>query len=194
MLRGSVRALTGLIAKANNRNVGFTAGTATIGIRGTGFDVEFNPDTEDLRLWTWLGSIEVGGGQTALQVLMAGQGLYIPKNGPMQPISNQPASSAQDPNTIQPDPKLFSSDTVNDASEGLFVFVRNGHIEIVSGNQVLHLGNGEAGFAGDNAVGRPPNIPKFIDFDKIVRPDSNNALLASILGEQNIPQDRKTCN
>ena len=39
LLRGSVRALTGLIAKANNRNVGFATATATIGIRGTGFDM-----------------------------------------------------------------------------------------------------------------------------------------------------------
>ncbi len=194
VLRGSVRALTGLIAKANNRNVGFTAGTATIGIRGTGFDVIFDPENGDIRLWTWLGSIEVGNGQTALEVLMAGQGLYIPRNGPMQPITNQPSTDAQDPNGIDPDPKLFSSDNINDASEGLFVFVRDGHIEIVSGNQVLHLGRGEAGYAGDGIVGRPNMIPKFLDFDKIVLPNSNNALLASILGEQNIPQDRRTCN
>src|SRR5205823_9589265 len=38
LLRGSVRALTGLIAKTNNKNVGFNTPTATIGIRGTGFD------------------------------------------------------------------------------------------------------------------------------------------------------------
>jgi len=195
VLRGSVRALTGLIAKANNRNVGFTAGTTTIGIRGTGFDVEFDPESGDTRLWTWLGSIEVGpNGETALQILIAGQGLFIPRNGPIQQITNQPANGAQDPTTIQADPKLFSSDNVNDASEGLFVFVRDGHIEIVSGGQVLHLGKGEAGFAGDGTVGRPPNIPKFLDFDKIVLPTTNNALLVSILGEQNIPQDKKTCN
>ncbi len=39
VLRGTVRALTGLIAKANNRNVGFSTATATIGIRGTGLDI-----------------------------------------------------------------------------------------------------------------------------------------------------------
>ena len=39
VLKGSVRALTGLIAKANNRNVGFSTATATIGIRGTGLDI-----------------------------------------------------------------------------------------------------------------------------------------------------------
>ena len=38
LLRGSLRALTGLIGKANNRNVGFATATATIGVRGTAFD------------------------------------------------------------------------------------------------------------------------------------------------------------
>ena len=39
VLKGTVRALTGLIAKANNRNVNFSTSTATIGIRGTGVDI-----------------------------------------------------------------------------------------------------------------------------------------------------------
>ncbi len=39
LLRGSLRALTGLIGKSNNRNVSFTTPTSTIGIRGTA--------------WTW---------------------------------------------------------------------------------------------------------------------------------------------
>ncbi|MBK6604793.1 MAG: FecR domain-containing protein, partial [Leptospiraceae bacterium] len=39
LLRGSLRALTGLIGRSNNRNVGFATATATIGIRGTGLDL-----------------------------------------------------------------------------------------------------------------------------------------------------------
>ena len=100
ILRGSVRALTGLIAKSNQRNVGFSTATATIGIRGTGFDVvctgacagEPGDPNAGLTLWTWLGAIDVGrNGQNALQVLQAGQGLFIPAtSGPIVPIQNQP--------------------------------------------------------------------------------------------------------
>lgn len=196
VLRGSVRALTGLIAKANNQNVGFSTATATIGIRGTGFDVmctgacagEPSVGGSGMTLFTWLGSVAVGQqGQTALQVLQAGQGLFIPATGPMVPITNQPAMDTERPDRIVVPPKLFSSDNVSENAEGLFVFVRDGHIEIVSANDVLHLGKGEAGFAGTAGEPVRPNlIPKFIDFDQIPLPTSRNPLLASILGDAGI--------
>ncbi|HEX7888999.1 MAG TPA: FecR family protein [Ramlibacter sp.] len=196
ILRGSVRALTGLIARANNRNVGFSTNTATIGIRGTGFDVQCTgpcagepgePDT-GLTLWTWLGAIEVGqAGQTALQVLQAGQGLFIPATGPIQPVLNQPDMNTPRPDQVDVPGNLFSAGDVNDASEGLFVFVRDGHVEIATAREVLHLGRGEAGFAGTAGdTIRPTFVPKFLDFDRIPLPTSRNPMLSSILGESGI--------
>lgn len=202
ILRGSVRALTGLIAKTNTRNVGFSTATATIGIRGTGFDVmctgpcagEPGDPNAGLTLWTWLGSIEVGqGGQTALQVLQAGQGLFIPASGPMVPITNQPNMEGPRPDGVNVPNNLFTGASLNDASEGLFVFVRDGHIEIVGARDILHLGKGEAGFAGiGGETVRPNLVPKFLDFDQIPLPTSRNPLLASILGESGI-RSNNTC-
>jgi hypothetical protein len=200
VLRGSIRALTGLIGKANHGNVGFSTATATIGIRGTGFDVLCTgpcagepPSPGDtsagLTLWTWLGAIEVGQpGTTALQVLQAGQGLYIPPQGPIQQINNQPSTiDSTRPDTVNVPPKLFSEAQLSDTSEGLFVFVRDGHVEIASASEVLHLGRGEAGFAGTNGETlRPTLIPKFLDFDKIPLPTSKNPMLTSILGESGL--------
>lgn len=196
ILRGSVRALTGLIAKANNRNVGFSTATATIGIRGTGFDVSCTgacageggaPDT-GLTLWTWLGSIEVGQtGQTALQVLQSGQGLFIPAAGPIQPVTVQPDFGTPRPDQVPVPGNLFSGADVPDESQGLFVFVRDGHIEIASASEVLHLGRGEAGFAGPAGETLRPNlIPKFLDFDRIPLPNSSNPMLSSILSESGV--------
>ena len=202
VLRGTVRALTGLIAKANHRNVGFSTATATIGIRGTGFDVtctgpcagEPGDPGSGLTLWTWLGAIEVGqGGQSALQVLQAGQGLFIPASGPVQQITNQPGLDGPRPDQVDVPGNLFSESSVPDAAQGLFVFVRDGHIEIASASEVLHLGRGEAGFAGANGETlRPLLIPKFIDFDRVPLPTSSNPLLASILGESGI-RSSNTC-
>ncbi len=196
ILRGSVRALTGLIAKANNNNVGFATATATIGIRGTGFDVmctgpcagEPGDPGTGMTLWTWLGSIVVGlNGQTALQALQAGQGLFIPPTGPVVPVTNQPPTDGARPDTVTPPPQLFSNDNVSDASEGLFVFVRDGHIQISSGGKILDLGRGEAGFSGTTGdMARPNLVPKFLDFDQIPLPTSNAPLLTSVLGEQGI--------
>src|SRR5206468_1400184 len=83
--------------------------TATIGIRGTGFDVtctgpcagEAGDPNTGLTLWTWLGSIEVGqAGQTALQVLQAGQGLFIPATGALVPIGNEPGNPDPRPDQV----------------------------------------------------------------------------------------------
>jgi len=196
LLRGSVRALTGLIAKSNNRNVGFSTATATIGIRGTGFDancVDAGDGCAELSLWTWLGGIEVSrAGDTALSFLQAGQGLFISPRG-VQPILNAPSTDGPRPDSVSVDPKLFANEAVSDADEGLFVFVRDGHIEIATPRQILHLGRNEAGFAGVNGdARRPAVIPKFIEFDKMPLPTARNPLFVSVLNESNIQQ--KTCN
>jgi hypothetical protein len=195
VLKGTVRALTGLIAKANNRNVGFSTATATIGIRGTGLDIVCTgvcadePPTDDsgLTVFTWLGSISVQQtGTTAFDVLQAGQGLFISPSG-VRAIANQPALTEPRPDTVDVPPKLFSSDSVSDAQEGLFVFVRDGHIEIATANDILQLGRGEAGFAGTSGnTARPSMIPKFLDFDKLPLPTSRNPLLVSVLADAGV--------
>ena len=195
ILRGSVRALTGLIAKSNNRNVGFSTATATIGIRGTGFDVicigacaqEEGDDDTGMTVFTWLGSIDVTPqGSSALEVLQAGQGLVISRRG-IRPIVTEPPSDGPRPDSVQVPPKLFSHDNVSDDREGLFVFVRDGHIEIATATDILQLGKNEAGFAGlTGETGRPNLIPKFLDFDKLPLPTSKNPLLVSILADAGV--------
>ena len=193
ILRGSVRALTGLIAKANNKNVGFSTPTATIGIRGTGFDAACeDPACTNVTLWTWLGSIAIGTqGDTALSLLNAGQGLFISPTG-IRPVFNAPAMDGPRPDGVNVDPKLFGTSDVSDAAEGLFVFVRDGHIEIATASQVLELGKGEAGFAGNNGdTARPNLVPKFIDFDKLPLPTSKNPLLVNVLADAGIKQQNQ---
>ena len=197
LLRGSVRALTGLIAKANNRNVGFSTATATIGIRGTGFDASCPGDCtgNNLTLFAWLGSIAVTPqGQTALQVLQAGQGLFVSPTGAVQPVTAPPAMEGPRPDEVDVPPKLFAKEDVSDSREGLFVYVRDGHIEVATASEVLHLGRGEAGFAGqEGGTARPFDIPKFIDFDPVPLPGSRNPLLQSVLQDNNI-RAKNTCS
>jgi hypothetical protein len=193
LLRGSVRALTGLIAKANTRNANFATPTATIGIRGTGFDAACGgTECSEVTLWAWLGSIAVTpNGKTALELLQSGQGLFISPQG-IQPVFNAPPEDGPRPDTVNVPPKLFGSQQVDDAQEGLFVFVRDGHIEIATANDILQLGKGEAGFAGANGnTARPDHIPKFIDFDKLPLPTSKNPLLVNVLADAGIKQQNQ---
>jgi len=197
VLRGTVRVLTGLIAKANSGNVGFGTAIATIGIRGTGFDLVCSGPCagelaafgggDGLTVWTWLGSVAVTPqGQTALQVLQAGQGLFISPQG-IRPVNTQPGVEGPRPDQVNVPPKLFARAAVSDAEEGLFVFVREGHVEIASAREVLHLGRGEAGFAGAGGETlRPALIPKFIEFDRMPLPTARNPMLASVLGESGL--------
>ena len=81
LLRGSLRALTGLIGKANARNISFTTPTATIGIRGTGLDLDCTAEA-DCSFHIWQGTIEVTpNGQNALPLLQAGQGVIVGPGG-----------------------------------------------------------------------------------------------------------------
>ena len=184
LLQGSLRALTGLIGKANNRNVGFTTPTATIGIRGTGLDMDCQT-TEACSFFTWLGTIEVKpNGETALQVLNAGEGLYVDKAG-MRPLSAPTLDDLPRPDSVPVNvQQLFSSGTVSPDEEGLFVFVRDGHIQITSAREVLDLGRGETGFASfDGRTGRPDDMPLFIQHDSVPMPNSLNPMLVNLLSD-----------
>jgi hypothetical protein len=187
LLRGSMRALTGLIGKANHRNVSFTTPTATLGVRGTGLDVDCASDA-GCSLFTWLGSIEVTpNGETALQVLEAGQGLFVGPNG-IRPLNGPTLQDLPRPDEVPVDLKqLFTGASLEDGQEGLFVFVRDGHIEITTASEHLHLGRGEAGFAGnDGQTIRPLLLPLFLEFDRTPMPNSRNPMLSAVLGETGI--------
>jgi hypothetical protein len=83
--------------------------------------------------------------------------------------------------------QLFAEGAVDDGQEGLFVFVRDGHIELVAGQQTLHLGRGETGFAGiDGNTVRPLLTPLFLEFDHTPMPNSTHPMLTSVLGENRI--------
>jgi hypothetical protein len=184
LLQGSLRALTGLIGKANNRNVGFTTPTATIGIRGTGLDMDCKT-TVACNFFTWLGTIEVKpNGETALQVLAAGEGLYVDKDG-MHPLTAPTLEDLPRPDTVPVNvQQLFASGGVSPDDEGLFVYVRDGHIQITSSKEVLDLGRGETGFAGaDGHTGRPDDMPLFIQHDSVPMPNSLNPMLVNLLND-----------
>ena len=240
LLTGTMRALTGYVGKANTRNVNFTTSTATIGIRGTGLDLDCG-STGSCSFFTWLGSIAVTpNGQTALQVLQSGQGLFVSATG-IRPITAPTLENLPRPDTVPVNTKeLFgaakatpaptaaapadgktetktddkadsqaksdapasgapatstatstSSNTsasppaapaISPDEPGLFVTVRDGHVEVTSRNETIHLGRGETGFAAaDGRTGRPASIPLFIQYDKVPLPGNTNAAVQGVI-------------
>ncbi len=100
LLRGSMRAVTGLIGKRNRENYKVTTSTATIGIRGSGFNAGYNPDGS-LGVTTEFDGIEVcnAGGCVGLT---AGESVRVVNNkdAPVRtnvraPVPTPPAPTEQ---------------------------------------------------------------------------------------------------
>ena len=199
LVKGGLRAVTGLIGKANNRNVGFQSATATIGIRGTGIDF-----TAAGSLYVWQGeavlqaatpagtspfggaasSVVVGTGQYAV----LGTGNNSPSLLPPPPaVVNNPAPN---PGTVQVNFQQEFGQTATSGNEpGVYVQVRDGHISITQNQNTLDLGAGEVGFLNpvDGTLLRPVNVPNFIQFDNTPQANQTGgktlALLNSLLSQ-----------
>ena len=130
LLRGSMRAITGLIGKRNRDNYKVNTATATIGIRGSGFNVGYNPDGT-LSVTTELDAIEVctAGGCVGLT---AGESVKVLSNTQAPVRTNVRATVATPPpvqealvvaqqagalaqvNAIKPQPSAPTGLVVND--------------------------------------------------------------------------------
>jgi hypothetical protein len=196
LLKGTVRALSGLIAKANNRNVGYSTSTATIGIRGTEVLMRCTGDCagepgaagDGLTVYTYSGLVDVTKltDFTSTIALSPGQGLVVSPQGTLG-INAEPSNDLIAPGSLPVPPALFGSDNTSENQEGLFVFVRDGHIELTTSSQVLHLGRNEAGVAGnDGSVARPQDVPRFLEFDRTPLPNASNFNVTALLGDSNI--------
>lgn len=95
LLRGSMRAITGLIGKRNRDNYKLTTTTATIGIRGSGFKVGYNPDGS-LGITSELDKIEVCN-QSGCIGLVAGESVKVVDS------ATPPVRTSEQPKTETPD-------------------------------------------------------------------------------------------
>ena len=95
LLRGSMRAITGLIGKRNRDNYRLTTTTATIGIRGSGFKVGYNPDGS-LGITSELDKIEVCN-QSGCIGLVAGESVKVLDN------VTPPVRTSEQPKVETPD-------------------------------------------------------------------------------------------
>jgi hypothetical protein len=201
LLRGSLRAFTGLIGKANTQNVRYSTATATVGIRGSGGDMHCTglcageaDDGLNFRVFTWNGVLVVTPttGNASPVVLPAGQGVTVVNNA-ARPINIQPPHEAPRPDQVRIPEKLFGRTDMRENQEGLYLYVRSGHLEVSTKNEVLHLGKGEAGYANNQGqTVRPPVIPKFIDYDRTPLPNTTKPFVNTILSDSGI-KTNKVC-
>ncbi len=160
LLRGGLRALTGALAKINRPAFQVRTPTATIGVRGTGFDVYHRNPT-----WTrvWIGRIEfrTAGGTLVVE---KDQTVFLPDAGgkpvilPKVPVFFRKLPGPR-PDKVGVDPKkLFGGRAVR---PGLWVYVRRGRVRL-GGPRPVVLTAGQSGYANGRQALRLQVVPVFM--------------------------------
>jgi hypothetical protein len=184
LLKGGVRVVTGLIGRVNHDNYQFKVATATIGIRGTGFDAWCNgpcasgadnpgatlaDPLDGAGVFVWAGEVALVTPGTSFVVAIQQAAIIARDTGkPLRIIAIPP--SVFDNSTPRPDSipldmqKLFGTES-NAGDPGLYVTVHDGNVILTQGNNTLDLGRGETGFTNQDVLARLSTTPEFMGTD-----------------------------
>lgn len=205
LLRGGLRAVTGLVGKLRPKGYRMRTRFSTIGIRGTGYDLLCTgscagdgpsnidlPKGDGLYASVWSGAITLN-----KKTLHVGQSAFV-KSASTPPIllPQIPAffkdNPVPKPNEVEVDDIDFSEAESQDIPPGLYVSVTEGEVTIKSErtNELVSISKGQAAFA--DALGQQvkqlPAIPAFQKFDIYPTPDKFKAgsvnIGSSLLGDE----------
>ena len=188
LLSGGLRVATGLIAKAAPNQVKFQTSTATIGIRGTVFDLTCgkagaaeDPPPEDvtdvacdqsLFASTRSGEIVLAAGDGREVSIGAGQSGLVPgPQGSARALAATPAYfntiTAPAPEAVEVKlEQLFGVAAPASEAGGVYLMVREGKVVLEQAGQTLALDAGEAAYAGRSlAPVRLATTPLLLDRD-----------------------------
>jgi len=183
IVKGGARTLTGLLGKRDPKAVRFSIGTATIGIRGTGVDGRFALDcvagscNESAFVYTWEGSVSFEAAGRALVVDQDRAAVHNPARDRFLLLDRVPeffmTEVAPRPDKLQVDfDNLFGAASLEGTPPGLYVLMREGHIELANDGQAIDLGPGDSGyFSEGRAPIRLTITPTFMLFDPLPLPD-----------------------
>ncbi len=209
LLRGGLRTVTGLIGRLNPTAYRMRTSIATIGIRGTGYDLLCSGEC-------------AFDGSPSKQPMPRGDGLYshvwdgrivmseLPvdtnESGFKQSLQSQPVKLPETPSFFNRNPaprpdklevdedKLFA-DAGGDVEPGLYVSVKEGKVTIESDRtgKRLDITKGMAAYAGlAGQVARLPAIPAFQARDIFPTPDNFNPKALNLSGSDVGAKDTDT--
>jgi hypothetical protein len=197
LLRGSLRTVTGLIGRSHPEHVGYVTPTATIGIRGTAFDLRCAPlgqgatVTADAPATDCDQAVVVSMRQGTTRITSGDQSLDI--SGNQSAVVNGPGSvptlldtpppaisgdSSVLPETLNLDYNGLYGDEPSHITPGAYAAVFDGSISLSENGEEIILGPGEAGFApaadgNDLNVQTAPttlvDVPRFIQGDSLLQ-------------------------
>lgn len=193
LLKGGLRVFTGLIGKKSASAFTVKTVTSTIGIRGTGMDISCEGPCIDpslgggaageggaepkqgdgLFLLTWEGGSYFLVGPLDVPLDKVG---FIGRDGVARLLGAVPDFlinfSSPRPDRIDVDWENLFATVAPSGSDGLYVFVRDGHVFILSGTSRTDLGAGEAGYVGrEGSTERIAPVPGFFTIDPFPLPE-----------------------
>jgi hypothetical protein len=193
LLKGSMRVFTGLIAKNQPGAVKVHTVVATIGIRGTGMDISCEGPCADqaaqttarvlampqqgdgLFMHTWLGLTYLDTSTGSVDVPLESVG-FVGGDGKPRLLAALPEFMQQyqagrpDQEAIDWD-KLFGVQ-LSTGADGLYLYVRDGHVVLETAEGRSDYGAGESGFIGlDRMPRRLDAMPRFLMNDPFPIPE-----------------------
>ena len=215
LLRGGLRAVSGLIGKRNASRVKFKTAIATIGIRGTGFDLICqNACADESRSTSWLDTVgdlivpsayAATPNQSGLIVapwsntvivelptgnieVLEGQIAFVPADGSPPifiPIIPTPVDEPKPEDVEIDEGKFLDAETPEEPKRGLYVACHEGHCLLGD----VSLGEGETAFKSDSdgETTRFEIIPQFLDNDVYFKTLNIDAGVLDILGGEADP-------
>ncbi|MBI4195446.1 MAG: FecR domain-containing protein [Betaproteobacteria bacterium] len=185
VVKGGARVLTGLLAKREPKSVQLNMITAIVGIRGTGFDNRLALDcvagacSEAAFAYTWEGAIAIIVGQRELLVPLDRAGVFNPARDRLVLLDRVPQffldETAPRPDKVEVDfDNLFGAVSVEAYRPGVYVTMRDGHVDFAGRAGSIDLGPGESGYLADGQ-GIPVRLtqtPPFITSDPSPIPET----------------------
>ena len=199
LLRGGLRVFTGLIGKSNPNLVYIQTKTSTVGIRGTGMDISCEGPCVDaslepspaeaaaagaapgpvrndgLFMRTWEGATYFKSPTGDVDVVLDSTGFVggdqTARLLPVTPefMLNFPAPR---PDQVDIDWNNLFGTVVSTGADGLYLFVRDGHVALATTLGRSDYGVGETGFVGaDNIPRRLDSVPRFLSDDPFPIPE-----------------------
>jgi hypothetical protein len=177
--KGILRAVSGLVGKARPKNVRFSTPTATVGIRGTAFDLvcgrkEQEPCDGEVFVSMREGKTALASGDNELEVAQGQTGEVAAPGAPPQLLGETPTFIRDNPNPLPEkmpvDMNQLFGTGAQSVEPGLYASVNEGVIVVAQGGQEIEIGKGEGGYApgGGLAPRFSPVPPAFLDQDPVL--------------------------
>ena len=155
LVRGGLRFATGLIGSRRHDSVRIKTGVATIGIRGTGFDLlegqacggkQAAAGKPGLTAQVWQGGIALE--ESDAEVATGDAVCVLEQGQPVTKVATQTDLGTPRPDEVEIPDDTFAAEPMNGDEPGLHLSVGDGHVVLTNDAGSIDLGAGEDGFVG----------------------------------------------